>query len=362
MPPGGGKYVPWGKRTRVKTLQVIGALLLLFSCQGPPPEKINGVSFVGSREPAHQEHVDALLQVHADYAAVMPFGFIREAGSPEILYDTDRQWYGETCEGARQYIDLLHQSGIRVMLKPQLWIWRGLFTGDLEMASEASWQRLEEEYADFILTYAELARETGVALFCIGTELGAFVKARPAFWDHLIREVRKRYGGRITYAANWDEYARVPFWDRLDLIGIDAYFPLSDARFPTVDELRAGWQPWKEAIRTLQQEVGKPVLFTEYGYRSMDYTAKKPWLVDRSREGVNLEAQANAKKAIFEEFWQEEWFAGGFVWKWFIHHAQAGGPADNRFTPQNKPAQEVIRAYYQKYSRASVPGIRGRRD
>jgi len=81
----------------------------------------------------------------------------------------------------------------------------------------------------------------------------------------------------------------------------------------------------------------------------MDYTAKKPWLVDRSEEGVNLEAQANAKRAIFEEFWNEDWFAGGFVWKWFIHHSRAGGLSDNRFTPQNKPAQEVIRDYYRRY-------------
>ena len=137
-------------------------LLLLACCKEPVPEKINGVSFVGSREPAHQEHVDALTQIHADYAAVMPYGFVREPDRPEIIFDTDRQWYGETREGARQYIQLLQKNGIRVMLKPQLWIWRGLFTGELAMASESNWKQLESEYADFILTYADLAEETGV--------------------------------------------------------------------------------------------------------------------------------------------------------------------------------------------------------
>lgn len=323
--------------------------LILVSCGGPAPEKINGVSFVGSREPADQEHVDALAAIHADYAAVMPYGFIREPSRPEIIFDTDRQWYGETRDGARQYISLLHKNGIRVMLKPQLWIWRGLFTGELAMASESDWKELEAEYADFILAYADLAEETGVALFCIGTELGAFVGARPGFWKSLIASVRERYSGRLTYAANWDEYLRIPFWEDLDLIGIDAYFPLSDSRNPGLEELRNGWKRWKSDIKTLQEEVGIPVVFTEYGYRSMDYTAKKPWLVDRSEEGVNLEAQANAKRAIFEEFWHEDWFAGGFVWKWFIHHSRAGGLSDNRFTPQNKPAQEVIRDYYRRY-------------
>ncbi len=324
-------------------------VLLLLSCQDPPLEKINGVSFVGSREPADQEHVEALRAIHADYAAVMPYGFIRERNSPDIIFDTDRQWYGETREGARQYIGLLHKNGIRVMLKPQLWIWRGVFTGELVMASEADWLRLEAAYTDFILTYATLAEETGVALFCIGTELGAFVKARPAYWEGLIAAVRERFSGRITYAANWDTYARIPFWKSLDLIGIDAYFPLSDARNPQVTDLRAGWKRWKADIQKLQEAIGIPVLFTEYGYRSMDFTAHRPWLVDRSDAGVNLQAQANAKRAIFEEFWDEPWFAGGFVWKWFIHHSRAGGAADNRFTPQNKPAQDVIRDYYRRY-------------
>ena len=81
----------------------------------------------------------------------------------------------------------------------------------------------------------------------------------------------------------------------------------------------------------------------------MDYTAKKPWLVDRNEERVNLTAQVNATKAILEEFWDEHWFAGGFVWKWFIRHKEVGGGNDNRFTPQNKPAQQVIQDFYSAY-------------
>jgi hypothetical protein len=116
-----------------------------------------------------------------------------------------------------------------------------------------------------------------------------------------------------------------------------------------VDQLRSAWQPWKEKISELALAVNRPVLFTEFGYRSMDYTAKKPWLVDRNETGVNLLAQVNAKQALFEEFWNENWFAGGFVWKWFIHHDRAGGNEDNRFTPQNKPAEDIIRTFYQSY-------------
>jgi hypothetical protein len=323
-------------------------LLLLSSCKATSSAKINGVSFVASGEAASQAHIDPVLSIYADHAAVMPYGFIREPGSPEILFNTNRQMFGETRTGARQYIDLLHRNGIQVMLKPQLWIWRGLFTGDLVMETEADWQKLEASYTDFILTYAALAEETGAELFCIGTELEAFVKARPAYWASLIEAVRERYSGQSTYAVNWDEYSGVPFWEALDYIGIDAYFPLSEERDPTVAALREGWAPWKEAIHEMSSLKNRPVLFTEYGYRSMDYTAKKPWLVDRNQERVNLEAQSNAKRALFEEFWPEPWFAGGFLWKWFINHPLSGGPLDNRFTPQNKPAQKVVREYYRR--------------
>ncbi|MBT8311538.1 MAG: glycoside hydrolase [Flavobacteriaceae bacterium] len=324
-------------------------IILQFSCSSQFISKINGVSFVASREEASQKHVEAVLDVFADHAAVMPFGFIRNLDSPEIIFDTDRQWYGETTQGAKQYIELLRENRLNIMLKPQLWIWRGEFTGDLKMNSEEDWKILEDSYEAFILTYARLAQETRVELFCIGTELEEFVKARPQYWNSLIGKIREVYKGKLTYAANWDEYKRTPFWPLLDYVGIDAYFPLSEERTPSVDLLKEGWKPWKSRIEEVAKESGKPILFTEYGYRSMDYTAKKPWLVDRNEENVNLEGQVNAKKAIFEEFWGEDWFAGGFVWKWFLNHDRAGGEQDNRFTPQNKPAEEVIRLFYRTF-------------
>ncbi|MBT8281217.1 MAG: glycoside hydrolase [Muriicola sp.] len=333
----------------MKRLWLFFLCLIQLSCSSQFVGKINGVSFVASRDEVTQENITPVKQIYADHAAVMPFGFIREVNSPNIVFNTERQWFGETRMGAKQYIELLHKNKIKVMVKPQIWIWRGIFTGELEMKSDADWQKLEASYEDFILTYASLAQESKAEIFCIGTELEQFVSQRPEFWKSLITKIRSRYKGKLTYAANWDEFGRTPFWTDLDYIGIDAYFPLSEARTPTVEELKSGWQPWKDKISSVSEKTNRPVLFTEFGYRSMDFTAKKPWLVDRNEETVNLEAQANAKKAIFESFWEEDWFAGGFIWKWFINHEKSGGPQDNRFTPQNKPAQEVIKTFYKLY-------------
>jgi ppGpp synthetase/RelA/SpoT-type nucleotidyltranferase len=333
-------------------MRVLGLLLfcfLQFSCASQMTHKFNGVSFVASRNEVTQEHVDHVLAVNANHTAVMPFGFIRDIKSPDIIHNTDHQWFGETKAGAKQYIEQLHKNGVQVMVKPQIWISRGVFTGTLKMDSEENWIALEKSYDDFILTYAELAEEMNAELLCIGTELEQFVKLRPEYWKSLIIKIRKVYNGKLTYAANWDEYPRTTFWEDLDFIGIDAYFPLSEEKTPSLEQLKKGWKPWKTKIASLSKEKNKPVIFTEFGYRSMDFTAKKPWLVDRNDENVNLEAQVNATKAIFSEFWSEDWFAGGYVWKWFINHEKSGGVEDNRFTPQNKPAQKIIAEFYKTY-------------
>lgn len=332
----------------MKRLGFLVLCFLEFSCASQVQEKINGVSFVASREEVAQTHIAEIIKIHANYATIMPFGFIREINSPEIIFDSDRQMFGETKRGAAQYIALLHKNGIKVMLKPQIWIWRGEFTGALTMKSEEDWKVLESSYEKFILAHAELAEKSNTAILCIGTELDQFIKNRPDYWLGLIKEIRKVYKGKLTYAANWDEYARTPFWKQLDFIGIDAYFPLCEEKTPTIAQCRQGWQRHKEKIRELSLTNDTPILFTEYGYRSTDQTAWKPWLVDRHENPVNLEAQANATQALLEEFWEEGWFAGGFVWKWFINHDRAGGSADNRFTPQNKPAQDVIKEFYKR--------------
>lgn len=333
-------------------MRIVGFLLLCLlqlSCVGQVTPKMNGVSFVASRQEVTQEHVDPIVEVNASHAAVMPFGFIRDLSSPKIIFDSERQWYGETRKGAKQYVELLHKNGISVMLKPQIWVSRGEFTGSIKMEAEEDWKLLESTYEDFIVTYAGLAEEANIDLLCIGTELEQFIANRPDYWIALVKKIKAVYKGKLTYAANWDEYTRTPFWKDLDYIGIDAYFPLSEEKTPTAEQLKAGWQKWKTPISELSKKIKKPVIFTEFGYRSMDYTAKKPWLVDRNEEGVNFEAQAIATKAIFEEFWPEDWFAGGYIWKWFIDHEESGGLDCNRFTPQNKDAEEVIRAHYKMF-------------
>ena len=311
-------------------------------------QKINGVSFVASKDSILQGNIIPVKKIQADYAAIMPFGFIRSLEHPEISYNQERQWFGETKRGAKQYIKMLHKNDIKVMMKPQIWVWRGEFTGLLKMASETDWLELENSYKNFIIDYAEVAEEENVEIFCIGTELEKFIEHRPDYWRNLIVEIRKVYKGKLTYAANWDEYKRVPFWDALDYIGVDAYFPVSESKTPTVEEVRNGWQGWKVELKNVSEKENKKILFTEYGYRNVDFAGKEPWVSDRELISMNFEAQSNTLQGLYEEVWNEEWFAGGFLWKWFIDHERVGGETDNQFTPQNKPAEAIIEKFYSK--------------
>jgi len=329
----------------MKLYKLLLICLVCLSCKSQT-KKINGISFVAAPEKISHKHISPLIKVSANHVALMPFGFIKNLSSPEIIHNTNRQWFGETQKGIIQYGKEFKKNGIKLMIKPQLWVWKGEYTGTIKMKTEEDWKVLEKSYTSFILTYAKTSQELNAAVFCIGTELEKFVLHRPKFWHELIKKIRKIYKGKLTYAANWDEFKRVSFWKELDYIGVDAYFPLSDKKTPTIKDFEKGWFKHKEEINKIREKANKPVLFTEYGYRSVDYTGKKPWESHRITNSINLEAQKNATQALYNQFWKEDWFAGGFIWKWFVDHEKVGGKKNNRFTPQNKPTEELLKELY----------------
>lgn len=331
---------------RYSWLIILLVAFLHSSCKSQK-KKINGVSFVAAATKISEENIEPVKRVSANYVSLMPFGFIENIASPNIVFNSERQWFGERLEGVEQYAAEFEKSKIKVMLKPQIWVWRGEYTGLITMDSEEKWKQLEESYSAFIMAYATLAEKLDVDIFCIGTELEKFVMNRPEYWKNLIVEIRKVYNGKLTYAANWDEYKRITFWNDLDYIGVDAYFPLADDKSPSKEALAKSWSSHKKELETMAQRFARQVLFTEYGYRSVYYTGKEPWSADKVEGSVDLESQKNALEVLYNQFWNEYWFAGGFLWKWFHDHDKVGGENNNRFTPQNKPAEEVVKKYYE---------------
>ncbi len=105
-------------------------------------------------------------------------------------------------------------------------------------------------------------------------------------WKSLIKSIRTQFDGKLTYAANFDNYMMVDFWDELDFIGINAYFSLCNPNENIVNEkemqaeLKKGWRKVFENIdtfRTRHEWLEKPLFFTELGYTNKKNSMIEPW-------------------------------------------------------------------------------------
>ena len=318
-------------------------LLVCASCSAitsNEPTKINGASVVAPPQKFSTQDLQPLKVLGANTISTMPYAYVDEK-TGKLQYDmVGKQWYGETKQGTIECIKMAHELNLKVMLKPHVWIGWGVFTGTYKPSG--GYENLKQGYKQYVLDFAALAEKENVAYFCFGTEWKQFAKEEKLFFNKLIDEIRTIYTGKITYAANWDNAFYIPFWDKLDFIGIDAYFPLIDNATPSITDLNAAWAPWKEKIKSLSSSYKKPILFTEYGFRNIDACANKPW-ESHNELSTNNTCQCNGYQSLFDTFWDEPWFAGGFFWK---YHTQLRNSDNNMFTPQQKPAWEIIKKRY----------------
>ncbi|MFH1665249.1 MAG: hypothetical protein ABIA77_03780 [Candidatus Omnitrophota bacterium] len=241
------------------------------------------------------------------------------------------------------------ELGMKVMLKPHLDLLDksdGSWRGEIGSVKEPEWEAWFLEYTAFIMHYADIAQKEKVEILCIGTELSTSATTKGYMWKEMIGKIRKRYSGYLTYAAHWDAYQDIRFWDALDFVGINAYFPLTEKMIPTVDELREGWGKWVLEMEEFQERVGKPIIFPEVGCNSADGAAIRPW-EHVPRTEVNIELQKNYYQVLLETFWDKDWFYGVYWWYWGTN-MNMGGKYNRGFTPQNKPAEDVIREWYAK--------------
>lgn len=301
-----------------------------------------GVSFVGGKNEVIKANIDSLANTNINYIAQMPFAHV-EMNQANIEYDQNYLWWGETDLGISVTTQLAREQNIKTMLKPQLWI-NGAYTGIYELNNETDWLLFEKNYGDYILHFAHLADSLNIEMFCIGTELGLVVKNRPQFWNTLIDSIRTFYDGKLTYAANWDDYQKVTFWDKLDYIGVDGYFPLSTSETPSFKELNESWKKYYDELNAYQKSIGKKIIFTEIGYKSVHQCAFEPW--NPQSTAVNLLAQKNAYVSFFHTFGKADWFMGCFLWKWYPNDANSGGNSNTDYTPQNKVAKTEVKNWF----------------
>ncbi|MEQ9618155.1 MAG: hypothetical protein RIG61_03155 [Deltaproteobacteria bacterium] len=287
-----------------------------------------------------------------DTVQLNTFAYMRDRAETGLIVD------GDPTMADRYLIDEirnLHGSGFKVMLKPHIWIGGWNFDADnwrskIDFTDSDKREEWFFNYRKFIIGQAMLAEKTGVEILVVGTEL-VEVSKYTGEWRKLIEEVRKVYGGRLTYAAEGMNAKNIEFWDSLDYIGIDAYFPLTGKAAPALSELVRGWKRHEPEIKELSEKYGKKIIFTEIGYKSVEGTAIKPW--EWSDDGVaSQEEQALAFEATSVVFRDKPYLAGVFVWKYFTDmDSEEKDNIEKGFTPYSKKAETKISAWFREGQR-----------
>ncbi|WP_221505130.1 glycoside hydrolase family 113 [Streptomyces eurocidicus] len=248
-------------------------------------------------------------------------------------------------DSLRHIIGLAHEAGLKTMIKPHVDLVKGGDRAEIRPADPDAWFGA---YTRFLTHYARLAAATGAEQFSVGTEL-AGTSRDGTRWRKAVAAVREVYHGPLTYAANYDEYRNIPFWDALDVIGIDAYWPLGDR--PTTDtaRLRRAWQPITDELAAFSAAHHRKILFTEAGYVSQRGTTTAPfsWTVS---EKPATDEQAAAYEALLAALDGKEWWAGVCWWMWDDWPDTGETAKRLAYTPHGKPAEKVLRKWWGKSS------------
>ena len=261
--------------------------------------------------PEMKETMHELKSLGANSISIHPYARIYEDG--HVRFRKDRQSdHIMTPAGWSKELNL------KFMIKPHLAYWGTKFRwrGDIEFNSETEWQTFFKDYEGWIVTLAEIAEKCGSPIFCVGTELINSIKYEES-WRKIISKVRNVYSGKLTYASNWDNYDKVKFWDQLDYIGIQAYFPLVNHEFPTKEQIEQGWDGVYDKIIPFADSLNKQIIFTEIGYDISTAAAMEPWRSGRSEEGDGASIQKLCLEVALEKSIEYEQMAGLFLWKWF---------------------------------------------
>jgi len=319
-----------------------------------PPRAPAGAQFRGlaiqlEGGPGVYDKYERLLPQVADLGAdtvlFVVHGWQDHAGSLDLHIDaqkttTDKD-LGQLCDAAKAH-------GLRVILMPIVLLshprnneWRGkIVPGDRD------WDAWFKRYTKFIMHFAKLAEKHRVDLMMVGSEL---IKAEvyTDHWLRLIEEIRRNYRGKLGYSANWDHYSteKIKFWGALDYVGMTSYYELAAGPNPEQAEIDKNWEEIKKDILDFQQEVKKPVIFTEVGWCSQEGAAHEGWNYYANQKATDEGEREQAMLYdCFMRAWSTEPGVGGIIWwEW---DASGGGRDDFNYTPQGKLAEGLLRRWF----------------
>jgi hypothetical protein len=288
----------------------------------------------GYRAPGTAGALSGIASVGANWVQIVPTWYQVSRTTSEI------QPTASTVDDddVRRVVELARDRGLKVLLKPHVDIADGEDRAHISPTDRDAWF---SSYHRFITHYAELATELGVEEFAVGTELAGVSDDRQR-WLGVIADIRKAYRGELVYAANHYNYAAVSFWDAVDLIGIDAYWPLSDEPTADVERLRRAYEVRRDALAEFAARVDRRILFTEAGFPSQRGAATAPWSGTLNQRPAQDE-QAAAYEALLATFSGQPWWAGVYFWTWSVDYARVN---ERDHSVWGKASQSVLHRWW----------------
>jgi hypothetical protein len=279
--------------------------------------------------------VDQLAQQYGVNAiALVPYGFASQ-DRPEIRFDPNRTM--ERDEGIVAVTARAKERGMQVLLKPQLWSRQG-FPGSIDMKTPDDVRAWFTAYTPFLEHYANLATRIHADMYSIGVEF-VRMSRHDKQWREMAARARQHFAGPLVYCATQgEEFEQHRFFDAVDYIGLNNYYPLPDSLDTSAMVAK---------VEQVQKRFGRPVIFPEAGYCSMAAPHREPWAEDP--RAIALDEQARCYEALLKAFWRKPWFQGIYWWK--VGTNGRGGPNDGSHTPWKKPAMEVVKRWFTKETR-----------
>ncbi len=305
---------------------------------------------VGYGSHAFEATLDELARSGVNWVSLTPFGRVGtlEGRGVDPTFEAP---HARNRDDLGRAIDQAHARGLRVLVVPHLWVESGDWRAQIDPKSEEGWRVWAASYERYVLAWAAVAEEHHAEMLAIGVELRSWVTTeRVALMRPLLHRIRRAYRGMLTYSANWDDASDTLIWNDVDMIGINAFYPLADGPGATRAAMLERARGIARDVTALGARYRKPVYFAEMGYTTRPDPAWKPWEwpEDLGHPTVDEGAQATATQALLTPFLAERGFAGFFVWRVYADPDDVSQEPAFGFSPRGKHAERVLRQLWKR--------------
>jgi len=297
---------------------------------------------------AFERGLDEAVRLGATWISLTPFGRAWDLKATGVD-KTFEMPFADNQRGIARAVKQAHARGLKVLLVPHLWVESGEWRAEIDPGTDEGWRRFAESYRAYVLGWARLCQLAHVDMLAAGVELRSWLTTThaPSFLP-ILRDIRAAYSGLLTYAANWDDVDQTVILNELDVIGINAFYPLTEKSNASDQDLVGGGLEVAKKVKELAERWQKPVMFNEFGYTARTDPALRPWEWPDTMKGVTVDAraQAAAYRGLLAGMLQSRELVGAFVWRLYADPDDLSQEAEWGFSPRGRAAELFLRDAY----------------